>query len=201
MGQYYMPILGDKDGLNCKVFDRSVDGEYTMAKLMEHSYWEVPFVNSFSEQLYNQQGRVCWVGDYANEPDDFKFTINTALHTPNYDEVWGDNVELLPSTSTDFTLDNKYLVNFDTMQYIDLNEYKANTLDKFGFNIHPLPLLTAVGNERGCGDFHKCYIGFKYVGIWAWNLISITDLPPKDFEKVNIIFIEERADLNAETCN
>ena len=79
MGQYYMPILGDKDGLNCKVFDRSVDGEYTMAKLMEHSYWEVPFVNSFSERLYNQKCRVCWVGDYANEEGDFDFPINTAF--------------------------------------------------------------------------------------------------------------------------
>ena len=26
MGQYYMPILGDVYGLNCKVYDRTVDG-------------------------------------------------------------------------------------------------------------------------------------------------------------------------------
>lgn len=31
MGQYWRPILGDKYGLNCKVFDRSVDGQYTLA--------------------------------------------------------------------------------------------------------------------------------------------------------------------------
>ena len=28
MGQYYRPILGDAFGLNCKIFDRSVDGEF-----------------------------------------------------------------------------------------------------------------------------------------------------------------------------
>ena len=38
MGQYFMPILGDSHGLNCKVFDRSVEGEYMLAKLMEHSF-------------------------------------------------------------------------------------------------------------------------------------------------------------------
>lgn len=41
MGQYYRPILGDKYGLNCKVFDRSVDGQYTLAKLLEHSWWNI----------------------------------------------------------------------------------------------------------------------------------------------------------------
>ena len=61
MGQYYRPILGDAYGLNCMVFDRSVDGEYTLAKLMEHSWWLNPFVNSFAAQIYNSKSRVCWV--------------------------------------------------------------------------------------------------------------------------------------------
>ena len=63
MGQYYRAILGDAYGLNCMVFDRSVDGEYTLAKLMEHSWWKNSFVNSFSEQIYKCKSRVCWVGD------------------------------------------------------------------------------------------------------------------------------------------
>ena len=167
MGQYYFPILGDKDGLDCKVFDRSVDGEYTLAKLMEHSWWQNPFTNSFSERLYNEKGRVCWCGDYANKLDDFKFPINTALHTPTYKEIWGNNVKLLPSLSVKFTLDDKFLVNYDTGQYINLNEYKAASMDNKGWTIHPLPLLTAVGNDRGFGDFHEGNIGYESVGIWA----------------------------------
>ena len=192
MGQYYQPILGNKDGLNCKVFDRSVDGEYTLAKLMEHSWWQNPFVNSFSKRLFNKKCRICWVGDYANYDEDFLFPINSALHTPNYKEVWGDSVKLLPSKSVDFSLDDKFLVNFDTKQYVELNEYKASSVDKEGWTIHPLPLLTAVGNDRGFGDFHEGNIGYKFVGIWAWNLISIKDKVPKGFVKMSIVFKELR---------
>ena len=36
MGQYYMAVLGNEFGTDCKVFNRSVDGEYTFAKLLEH---------------------------------------------------------------------------------------------------------------------------------------------------------------------
>ena len=73
MGQYFRPILGDEYGLNCKVFDRSVDGEYTLAKLLEHAWWGNSFVNAFSEFLYKEPSRVAWTGDYADEPDDFNF--------------------------------------------------------------------------------------------------------------------------------
>ena len=191
MGQYYRPILGDAYGLNCMVFDRSVDGEYTLAKLMEHSWWKNPFVNSFSAQIYNIKSRVCWVGDYATEPADFKFANNSAFYVPNYNEVWGNKVELITLHGTDFTLDGKFLLNHDTNEYLDLDEYKEKSKDKEGWTIHPLPLLTAVGNDRGGGDFYKGNIGYEFVGIWAWQLISIADSIPKNFTPVNIIFREK----------
>ena len=190
MGQYYRPILGDAYGLNCMVFDRSVDGEYTLAKLMEHSWWLNPFVNSFAAQIYNIKSRVCWVGDYATEPDDFTFANNSAFYVPNYKEVWGNKVKLLTLHSLDFTLDGKFLLNHDTKEYLDLNEYKEKSKDKDGWTIHPLPLLTAVGNDRGGGDFHEGNIGYEFVGKWAWQLISIADSFPKNFKPVNIIFKE-----------
>ncbi len=191
MGQYYRPILGDAYGLNCMVFDRSVDGKYTLAKLMEHSWWLNPFVNAFSAQIYNSKSRVCWVGDYADEPDDFKFTNNSAFYVPNYNEVWGNKVKLLTSHSTNFTLDGKILLNHDRKEFIDLDEYKRKSKDKEGWTIHPLPLLTAVGNDRGGGDFHEGNVGYEFVGIWAWQLISIADVTPKTFKPVNIIFKEK----------
>ncbi len=193
MGQYYMAVLGNEFGTDCKVFNRSVDGEYMFAKLLEHSWWENSFVNSFSERLYNKLGRVAWVGDYAGEPDDFNFPNCSASYIPCYREVWGDNVKMLGSTSTVFTLDGKFLINYDTKEYVDLNEYRAKSIDKHGWCIHPLPLLTAVGNGRGGGDFHEGNIGFENVGIWAWHLLTISDAPEKDFTKLNLIFIEKRA--------
>ena len=191
LGQYYMAILGDAYGLNCKVFDRTVDGQYTFAKLLEHSWWENPFVNSFSEFLYNEPSRVAWVGDYADEPDDFDFPNCSAFYVPCYKEVWGEVVKPIGVVSSDFKLDGKFLLNHDTKQFVDLDEYKQALTDKHGWTIHPLPLLTAVGNDRGGGDFHEGNTGFENVGIWAWHLISIADKPPNDFSKVKFVFRED----------
>ena len=142
MGQYFMPILGDSHGLNCKVYDRSVDGEYMLAKLMEHSWWLNSFCNSFAENLYNQKKRVCWVGDYA-EDEDFNFKKSSAFYTPCYGEIWGETVKRHGSISTDFTLDNKFLLNHDTKEVIDLDDFKEKSKGLNGWTIHPLPLLTA----------------------------------------------------------
>ena len=193
MGQYYMAILGDSHGLNCKVFDRSVEGEYMLAKLMEHSWWQNSFCNSFAERIYKTKKRVCWVGDYAND-DDFHFKNSSAFYTPSYKEIWGDSVKTLTSSATDFTLDHKFLLNHDTKEYVDLDEYKEKSIDKDGWVIHPLPLLTAVGNDRGSGDFHNGNIGYEFVGSWAWHLISISDKPPKSYKKFELAFKEERGD-------
>lgn len=64
-------------------------------------------------------------------------------------------------------------------------------MDKDGWRINPLPLLTAIGNDRGGGDFHKGNIGFKNVGKLTWNLISISDAVPKNFKKFDLVFKEE----------
>ena len=144
----------------------------------------------FSERLYNKLGRVIWCGDYADEPDDFDFPKCSAAYVPSYGEVWGDKVQ--NSTSTDFKLDDKFLINYDTKEFVNLNEYKRASTDKHGWCIHPLPLLTAVGNGRGGGDFHEGNIGFEHVGIRAWHLLSISDDAPKDFTKLNLVFVEKR---------
>ena len=190
LGQYYMAILGDVYGLNCKVFDRSVDGEYTLAKLMEHAWWQNPFVNAFSEFLYKNPGRVCWVGDYATEPNDFNFNLPVGIVRPNYKKVWGNRVTYLTCQPSDFTLDDKFLINYDTRQFIDLNEYKAKSVNDDGWTIHPLPLLTAVGNGRGGGDFQDG-VGIELIGTWAWHLLAFLDSLPKDFLKADIAFVEQ----------
>ena len=191
MGQYYRPILGDAYGLNCKVFDRSVDGEYTLAKLLEHSWWQNPFVNAFSEFLYKEPSRVIWCGDYADEPDDFNFPNCSAFYVPSYKEIWSETIATHTVATSNFTLDGKFLLNHDMRQFVDLDEYKLLSTDKDGWVIHPLPLLTAVGNDRGGGDFHEGNIGYENVGIWAWHLISFVDKPPKDFAKFPLVFKED----------
>ena len=191
MGQYYMAILGDPHGLNCKVFDRSVDGEYEFAKLMEHSWMENRFVTAISEMLYKRPGRLAWVGDYA-EDSDFEALKTTALYVPNCEVVWGAGVKKHGVSSTDFTLDGKFLLNRETKQFIDMDAYKLASTDKHGWCIHPLPLLTALGNDRGLGDFHEGGVGYEFVGSWAWQLIAISDKPPANYTMFNLAFIEQR---------
>ena len=191
MGQYFKPILGDEYGLNCKVYDRTVDGQYTFAKLLEHAWWDNDFVNAFSEFLYNEPSRVAWTGDYADEPGDFDFPNCSAFYVPSYREVWGEVVKPLGVVSTDFKLDGKFLLNHDRRQFVDLDEYKAASIDKHGWCIHPLPLLTAVGNDRGGGDFHEGNTGYENVGIWSWQLLSFVDKPPKGFSKFPLVFKED----------
>jgi len=187
MGQYYMPII--ENVLGRTVFDRSVDGEYTMAKLMEHSYWDNPFCCAFAKKLVNTPTKVCWVGDYA-EPKECKKLGFT------YDEVWGDNVNAVGVKSTTFSLDDvRYLVNETRKWVVDLKEYKRTAIrakPRWGI-INPIPLLTCLGNGRGGGDFHGNEKSTNsYVGRWAWDVIYLTNNePPKNYRKIHPVFIEE----------
>ena len=134
---------------------------------------------------------MAWTGDYADEPDDFNFPNCSAFYVPGYKEVWGEVVIPVSVVSTDFSLDGKFLLNHDTKQFVDLDEYKKLSVDKHGWVIHPLPLLTAVGNDRGGGDFHEGNTGYENVGIWAWQLLSIEDKSPKGFSKFPLVFKED----------
>lgn len=70
MGQYYNVVTMDEAGV-IKAYDRHVDGEYTPAKLMEHSWWFNEFVSTITKMLYHNPMRIAWVGDYADQLDAF----------------------------------------------------------------------------------------------------------------------------------
>jgi hypothetical protein len=81
-------------------------------------------------------------------------------------------------TSRRSTDQYRYLVNHDTLQYVDKRR---------GSFIHPLPLLTAEGNGRGGGDY---YGRDKHmVGRWARHVLSVeTDPPAGDFTELVVQF-------------
>ena len=68
MGQYYTPMIEDKNGERT-IFSRQIAGsnDYNSAKLTEHSWWENPFVNTICTMIYKTPHKVAWVGDYAYE--------------------------------------------------------------------------------------------------------------------------------------
>lgn len=176
MGQYYKPVLIQYGKV--KVYDRSVepDKDYVLAKLMEHSWWLNPTCNAVAKLLYKKAGYLFWCGDYA-EDGIAKF-------------AWNSSREYSLPNPEDFTLDNKFLVNWTKKTYIDCNEYKERSKDKDGWVIFPLSLLTARGNGLGGGDYYPD--NDETVGSWAGDQISVEDEKPSGYEEEQVCFKEDR---------
>ena len=90
MGQYYYAVIEINE--QKVVYDRKVDGEYTPAKLTEHSWWLNPFVCSLTKLLYENLTpcRVAWVGDYAYSADGLN--IPDGIDVAKLHEIaWGEN--------------------------------------------------------------------------------------------------------------
>ena len=175
MGQYYKPVLIQYG--RAKVYDRSVepDKDYVMAKLMEHSWWQNPTCKAIAKLLYKKSGYLFWCGDYA-EDGIAKF-------------AWNSSREYSLPNPEDFTLDNKFLVNWTKKTYVDCNAYKERSVDGDGWTIFPLSLLTALGNGLGGGDYSGR--DMDYIGKWAGDQISVEDEAPNGYEEIELSFKEE----------
>ena len=57
-----------------------------------------------------------------------------------------------------------------------------------GWQIHPLPLLTAEGNGRGGGDYHGT--NMEMVGAWARCRLGLVKEVPEGFTEITPNFIE-----------
>lgn len=177
MGQYYM-VYTKRNGRE-KVYDRFVDNQYTMAKLMEHSWWRNPFVNTMCYKIHHKPTQVAWVGDYV-EKEEFE----------PYERVWGDDAKSYGVTEAQVVLDEKYLVNHTKKEYVDCNAYYERSVTKDKWCVHPLPLLTVIGNGRGGGDY-RSENGKEFVGTWCNDLISVEEEEPKTYKEISPTFKEE----------
>ena len=177
MGQYYYPAM--KQNGEITIYNRRVDGEYTMAKLMEHSWWENPFCKAMANKIYKNPAQLVWCGDYADEWE---------CEDLNHQQIMDD--EGVGVESVEFSLDDKFLVNHSDKTYIDLNKYKEASTDSDGWVINPLPLLTAQGNGRGGGDYYEDRPNYELVGCWTWDLISIEDEAPEGYLEFKVCFKE-----------
>ena len=145
-------------------------------KLMEHSWIDNGHVNGVLEAIEDNPCQVAWVGDYADEAGDFDERYTEEVR----DAVWSGNcLKDSPFAEMPSTHRDGFLANLDKGAYIDLAEYigaatYTQRWDRSGgeWCIHPLPLLTAIGNGRGCGDYHGTCMGA--VGAWAMDEIMYT---------------------------
>lgn len=157
-------------------------------KLTEHSWMGNDFVNGVLEAIWSRPSAVAWIGDYADP-------------SREYELMWCDGglpevpFESLPDIHRD-----GYLVNRSKGVYVDLAEYAEKAAYEPSWAkgeswcIHPLPILTAVGNGRGGGDYHGACMGM--VGAWAFDEIEYTRVESKlgGLERVDaarVAFMEE----------
>lgn len=194
MGQYYAVIT--KDGTGCQtVYDMQVRGaEYNGLKLMEHSYWKNPFCVALAEKLVNNPMKVCWCGDYAEEEECKALGFE-------YADVYGGDIKETTINKSEFKMEYvKYLVNKTKGEYVDLKKYYEKSVftvnyrdDTFDMCIFPISLLTALGNDRGGGDYHEgAGTDFEKVGRWAFDEIYLTNDRPEGYEELDVIFKEHR---------
>ena len=184
MGQYYKIITRKSN--KTTVYDRSIkgDGDYVMAKLLEHSWWENSTCKAVAASLVDNPTKLCWCGDYA-EPDE------TEALGFDFEQVWGEDCKdsQLDPAPDGFSLDNlAFLVNKDKKLFVDLKQYKADSI-KDGWCIFPLSILTSLGNGRGGGDYEGS--DMDKVGSWAFDSVYFTNkTPPKSYKKLEVSFKE-----------
>lgn len=174
MGQYYRIFMCDEDGSHPYVVS-SYEIDDNGAKLLEHSYYTNRFVEVALARLCTGCRRIWWMGDYAEEDD-----IPEDLRKYGSMTAWDDRIK---TTVFNDGFDNDaklYLANHDTHEYIDLLRVRElNKVPGWTASIHPLPILTAVGNGRGGGDYHSGS-NMNMVGLWAGQRLEILQEIPED---------------------
>ena len=173
MGQYYRPVILNDDKETINGWASSYKYE-SGAKLMEHSWMENLLVATIEIALLNNPKPLVWAGDYANGELDTggKEIIDTIKGNEYPVTLYSmcDDVTELPVVEVKASMRRRYIVNHDTKEFVDKSKMP---FDNDGWQIHPLPLLTADGNGRGGGDYRKGHADFDKVGIWKRNRISI----------------------------
>ena len=175
MGQYYKPLI--IDGSDVIVYNRDVNGEYMVAKLCEHSWWENPAVGKVFNYIKEHPCIIAWVGDYVENSK-----VPNTPFTGN--QVWDmKDIELETEPLSPM---HYFLVNHSKRMYLDLDLFYKNSINDSRMCMHPLPLLTACGNGLGGGDYYG--INECDVGYWAGDVISVENHAYEPYEEYKVSF-------------
>ena len=168
MGQYYTPIIKRENNVGAGFNSFDYNNGY---KIMEHAYVGNNFTETVVKQLLNKPGQLAWVGDYAKPCDvkniqaesfiekEKKFANGLKYSKPKQAGIMENSLQLI-------------FFNHNKKEYVNMFEYcNKQTPDECGCIIHPLPLLTAIGNGKGGGDYFSD-VCKDMVGYWACDLIE-----------------------------
>lgn len=194
MGQYYKTIINRTEGADTQTIF-TVDNhcgftDYHGLKLMEHSYLNNEWTDAIAYFLYKNKARVAHVGDYAHEYPEHTLAYNDNVNTTPLDvsNNYDDNGKLI-----EFDYANKFFVNWDKKEYIDFNHWKEKNKIEWDDNSYfcPLTMLTALGNDRGGGDYHAPLPNHDKIGCWAWDELSIEDSAPENYTELSELYFKE----------
>jgi len=194
MGQYYKPLSLEKmEAVYSHDFGNGL-------KLMEHSWLTNDFV-AVVENLISEGGRwfgdhIVWAGDYADPEFDLETgeTIQHEYEGKMYDTNLYDLVSknIIKPTDTKYNK-FRYILNLDLLQFVDIKKVPVSDVyvDEKGkewpYRIHPLPLLTCEGNNRGGGDYRG---ENPLIGLWARCRVVMSKTKPKGYEEIIFNLVE-----------
>ena len=197
MGQYYSILT--KRNNKFTTYSRSfylTNGktDYEPAKLTEHSWINNHTMSCFSNIILRKPTRVAWVGDYADQYDETD-TVNNLTYNEILElhyQAWEKESKIM--TFRPLLVKYLILVNWDKKEYVIMYEYIEKSTTEDGWCLHPLSLLTALGNGFGGGDYRG--INQDKVGSWCFDTISFESydieekLKEQNFTKLDIEFKE-----------
>ena len=201
MGQYYSAYL-EKSG-------RKDEYEvYSGSKLMEIAIYDEEYMTFIMSRLIDSPRLVAFIGDYARDVGDAFGPFSHRDYIVRYNRTWKDDNYRTKTVSEDELkktdeeygkiVSESFILNNTKGVYIDMGRYALSSWrDWKGRLIHPLPLLTACGNGRGCGDYEVwSALLMEKVGTWAFDEITVRTTPdtiPPEYRDVteSVLFYED----------
>ncbi len=202
MGQYYTPVLVYPNTGNPVKVETFYSHDYDNGmKLTEHSWIGNNFVAAVMARIRRNPACLVWLGDYANQLKSYEIPNGVAYQNVIALKavVDSDKHNVTPLKLGGYPSPKNpggYLVNHNQQTFLSLKNYsRQNKPDENGWWLHPLPLLTAVGNGQGGGDYDP-ELGQADIGAWANDLIeffpSKKDIP-KGYEETMVWFDSTKA--------
>ena len=122
MGQYYYPTIIRKNGTRNHSEQFYSHNYGNGLKLMEHSYVGNNFTETVIAQLYDEPGRLAWMGDY-HEKGDIKNEDLDTLFREHYKKFNRENNPKKYSKPEETGRKGRFILNHDKKLFIDMDKY------------------------------------------------------------------------------
>ena len=181
MGQYYK-IAFKHDG--------KVLVSQCLGKLMEFSWIHGHAADSVASRIFHVPTKFAFIGDYADDEAPYVKDVTNGAITQG--KVWGSHAKRdFKVWHGLFNYKGLKFVNHDKEEYIDFDKYIGgrDPWKDEEYVVNPIPLMTAIGNGRGSGDYRgQSCPDVDKVGTWAWDLCSIETDVPDGFKEIKVGF-------------